>query len=80
LTTFLDRLRNNTLTDVDQYRQMKKTLVTSDSVTGTAGGDEWKSWELVPVSAGRHSDSAEQDSAGRQNVAALQTALSRLGN
>lgn len=65
--TFLDRLRSNRLTNVEQYRRMKKSAENSNAAPRNTGTD-WKNWQLAPVSAGlqgkvkskQASDGAEQ--------------------
>ena len=57
--TFLERLKNNQLTNVDQYRKMRKAtseIATEESETPQADQEEWKTWQLAPVTTGGYSD------------------------
>ena len=50
---FLDRLKNKQLTNIDQYRQLQRTLATvgNDDQQKSEGKDDWKKWQLVPISS-----------------------------
>lgn len=51
---FLNRLKNKQLTNVDQYRRMQQSqsgIETEDQKSEDK--EEWKNWQLAPVSAGR---------------------------
>lgn len=56
---FLNRLKNDQLTNIDQYRQMQRMPpATSLEKKNLEQADEWKSWQLAPVTAGKDSDHA----------------------
>ena len=60
VNTFLERLNNNQLTKVDQYRKMQKA--NSDTAVLEVVkpvSEEWKTWQLAPVGAGAYSQSEQ---------------------
>lgn len=52
---FIRRLAQNELTNIDQYRRMQVSLGEMKTENKESSGDteEWKKWQLAPVSAGR---------------------------
>lgn len=59
---FLNRLKNNQLTNIDQYRRMQQSLCgveTEDQ--NSEDKEEWKTWQLAPVSADTKDDPALLD-------------------
>lgn len=52
---FLERLRNNCLTSVEDYRRMQVKLhemrKESEPVDQSGKSEEWKNWELAPLDA-----------------------------
>lgn len=77
LATFLDRLRDGTLTNVEQYRRMKTDLDQSSDGLPSESEDEWERWELVSVTSGRYSDS-QRRKVRSESAGPLQRALSQL--
>lgn len=59
--TFLERLNNNQLTNVDQYRKMRKATLESSTKVQAPIAEEWKTWDLAPVSAGSYSQTKKDD-------------------
>ncbi len=59
--TFLERLNNNQLTNVDQYRKMRKATLESSATAEAPDAEEWKTWNLAPVSAGAYSQPEKDD-------------------
>lgn len=55
---FLNRLKNKQLTNVDQYRRMQQPLseIKGENQKGDDKKEDWKSWQLAPVSAGHDDD------------------------
>ncbi len=52
---FLERLRKNRLTNIEEYQRMKEALAemkSEDEGQADSPSDEWKSWQLLPASAG----------------------------
>ena len=51
---FIRRVARNQLTNVDQYRRMRASLgeIKSESKESSGDTEEWKKWQLAPVSAG----------------------------
>lgn len=55
---FLNRLKNNQLTNVDQYRRMQLSLsgIKTEDQKSADKKEEWKNWQLAPVSAGHETN------------------------
>lgn len=77
--TFLERLRQNTLTDSDQYRKIKKSAVTADEPLCAPVTEDWKKWDLMPVTSGPYSAYKQEQPHGDESVKSVQRALTRLG-
>ncbi len=47
---FLERLKNGSLTQIDQHCEMRNDLAPAANrlARGVAVGDDWKDWELAP--------------------------------
>lgn len=51
---FLKRLRQNQLTNIEDYQRMKKALseMKSEDDATKNSSEDWKTWQLLPISAG----------------------------
>ena len=75
-----EMLNKSRLTNADQYRSMQKSLKASGSSEQKPQNDDWKDWELTPVTAGTYSDQQgnRADSENAADVAVLQQALKKI--
>lgn len=61
--TFLERLKHKQLTNVDQYRKMQKAtseIADEKTVLAEEKQEEWKTWQLAPVTAASYSESEKK--------------------
>lgn len=77
-TTFLERLRQNTLTDSDQYRKINNSVAEADKPLRAPVNEDWKRWDLLPVTSGPYATGADQSQHSTDVASSVQRAMARL--